>query len=243
MTAYHDISKRRHLKPMFVEGEVVDAPALPTAAQPMLKAAKLLGVTENEALALSPRASTGPSSPGPSSPSAAAGRPDRAGSVEAGSSRKALAVMGFDDESPRNRERKGSALIQVKTTRARCALPYCAHNTHTPAQKISKLTVRRLTQSSSSVPSNTSGTNSPRSTAQAPASGASPRKEASPREVKFAPDVESDRSRSASVGSPIVEPRRPPPPATVPPAAAVVAVADAVDSWDDDDVNESNLLY
>lgn len=87
VAAYQAEQKKLHSKQSFVpkaHSDVGAAPALPTTEQPLSKAAKLLGVTVGEAEVLSPRGgSVGPAS-------------DRAEDVV--SPRKALAVMGFDED-------------------------------------------------------------------------------------------------------------------------------------------------
>ncbi len=98
MAAYNELQKKLLLQPMFpaLHRANGDAPALP---DPMVKAGKILGISEKEAEALASTSS----------------RADRSASVSSPddlvSPRKALAVLGFDEESPG--KRRGSAMAKI----------------------------------------------------------------------------------------------------------------------------------
>jgi len=100
VAAYQAAQKKLLVKPMFTEAA---APALPTADVPLIKAAKLLGVTPSEAEVLSPHRNVHNS--GVRTPTSGESSP-----------RKALAVMGFDDDDvqPADRKRNGSGSMLSK---------------------------------------------------------------------------------------------------------------------------------
>ena len=105
LKAYSDAERQRHSTPMFRDDDAAAAAAAAGAAapalpDPMVKAGKILGISEQEALALSPRP-----------------RNERAASVGGEglvSPRKALNVMGFDEEQKHRSSFSGLSRMTLK---------------------------------------------------------------------------------------------------------------------------------
>ncbi len=211
LAAYNDLQRKAMLQPMFQAApgfDEDDAPALP---DPMVKAGKILGISEKEAEALA---------------ASSAARTERTASVsgeELMSPRKALAVLGFDEEVNSPGKRRGSAMSKI-------------------SQKMSS-GLRRLTNSQqplerkNSVGSPVSPRQAHSGSVSGPSGGGggppSPRTN-----VKFAETIAVAERAS--------------PPATRPTMAKVVSPRDAKSgiasgggqaAEDDEEPNESNLVY
>jgi len=202
LAAYNGLQKKLLSQPMFParNGANDDAPALP---DPMVKAGKILGITEKEAEALASTSS----------------RADRSASVSSPddlvSPRKALAVLGFDEESPG--KRRGSAMAKI-------------------GQKMSS-GLRRLTNSQQQTTDRKNSVGSPvsprgeRSGSSGGSGAPSPRNN-----VKFAdaPVVVPPERASPPSARPTMAPK--------PVAKPVVQEADS-DEEEEEEPNESNLIY
>jgi hypothetical protein len=201
LAAYNGLQKKLLSQPMFParHGANDDAPALP---DPMLKAGKILGISEKEAEALS-------STNVRADRSASAGFPD-----DVVSPRKALAVLGFDEESPG--KRRGSAMAKI-------------------GQKMSS-GLRRLTSSQQQPTERKNSVGSPASPRSGGGSGGSGGAPSPRNNVKFADApvvVPPER-----VSPPAVRP------SAVPRVVAKPAIQDAEsDEEEEEEPNESNLIY
>ena len=216
VAAYNEMQKRLLSSPMFKPGEVEEEDECPALPDPMLKAAQILGVTQKEAAALSP-GRTGRASP----------RAERTQSVtgeELTSPRKALSVLGFDEENQGRKRGSTSSAILKMTAKVQGGFRRFTNGSGTGSRSNSI----SLPGDSPRKPDSPTGQGSPRS----------------PREkVKFAQEPQiakvSDNSHSEFNDTTVT---------TVTTAiddtpAPVTANTVEEDSWGDDDVNEENLIY
>ena len=200
LKAYNESQKRQHT----VRHLSQSAGAAPPLPDPMVKAGKLLGISEKEAQALSPTSKS---------------RQDRSVSVggDLVSPRKALDVMGFEDEGMKHRS-SFSGFSRM-------------------TQKIRRFGTPERKNSTSSPRANRSGMSSPRGSPQvAKAEPPSPR-------LKFAEQTQAkDEPRPSPSVQPATLVREEAPIELVSPTKKTTFDDD--DDWGDEgDADDSNLIY
>ena len=205
LQTYQDSARLQYTSPMFAK--VGEAPALPS---PMVKAGKMLGISEKEAEALSPK-----------------GRQDRSVSLgnreETSSPRKALSVMGFEDEAKSRSSFSGGLSRMTRSVTG-------------SIRRIKGATPERKNSTTERAGSGDLRTRSPRS----PRSKSIEENTANRGAVKFAETLtkSSVSGESSDVGTETGNEM----PLVIDQVAEIALLPDD-DSWGDDEVDESNLIY